>query len=157
MRRSGLALVSAGMLVLAGCTQGGDGAATGSPTPAPAPSSAATTTGRSQCTDLVVSGQTLVTTVSQFVGGQATGDQVRAAAAQLSDAMGAARSVIGPETSARLDDAQRALAAVGAALTAQPPDLAGTRTAANDALTALRAAATICQTDTGAPAPTTSP
>lgn len=142
------------MLVLAGCTQSGGGAT--SPTPAPASSSAATTTGRSECTDLVASGQTLATTVTQFAGGQATGDQVRAAAAHLSDSIGAARSVIGTETSARLDDAQRALSALGAALTAQPPNVAGMRTAANDALTALRAAATICQTDTGAPAPTTS-
>ncbi|WP_312871474.1 hypothetical protein [Amycolatopsis acididurans] len=139
--------------VVAGCQGSGGSGSTVSATPPPATNApATTTTGGSVCSDLVVSGQALVTVVTQFVSGQATGDQVRASASQLSASIDAARTTIGGQTSARLDDAKAALQRLQAAATAQPVDVAGMRAAAGDTLAALRDAAAVCQS--GTPAPT---
>jgi hypothetical protein len=99
----------------------------------------------SVCANLVAKGQALVGTVTQFLGGTATGDQVRTAASDLSSAIDSAQAAIGAQTSARLDAAAAAVDRLLKALGAQPPDVTGMRTAANDAFTALRDAAAICQ------------
>jgi hypothetical protein len=79
---------------------------------------------RPECANLVASGQALVNTVIQFVGGKATGDQVRAAATQLPGTIDSARATVGPEANDHLDDAQAALQQLLTALGAQPPDFA---------------------------------
>lgn len=154
-RSFAVAAVAAAAIV-AGCQGSGGSGSTVSATPPPATNAPATTTttttGGSVCSDLVVSGQALVTVVTQFVSGQATGDQVRASASQLSASIDAARTTIGGQTSARLDDAKAALQRLQAAATAQPVDVAGMRAAAGDTLAALRDAAAVCQS--GTPAPT---
>ncbi|HVV14541.1 hypothetical protein [Amycolatopsis sp.] len=149
MRCAGVTLATAAAFA-AGCSQGdgGNGSTTSPSTAAPPSSAAASPSAGAECGALVTSGQNLVTTVGRFVSGQATGDQVRAAATDLSTSIDTARSVIGPQTSARLDDAKAALQRLQTALTAQPADLAGARTAANDTLSALRDAARLCQSGT---------
>jgi hypothetical protein len=147
-RRTCLAAVATVAAVTSGCQSGGGGSPSVSATTAPT----TTVTAGSVCSALVLSGQALVTTVTQFAGGQATGDQVRAAASLLSASIDAARATIGTQANARLDDAKAALQRLEQAVTAQPPDVAGARQAASDALAALRDAATLCQS--GSPAPT---
>ncbi|KAA9163689.1 hypothetical protein FPZ12_008830 [Amycolatopsis acidicola] len=130
----------------AGCSDGGGGGGGTTTTPPPASSAPATTSSaRAECSALVTASQTLLATVTSFVTGQATGDQVRAAVTDLSTSVDQARATVGPETRARLDDAKAALGRLQTAVTAQPPDLQGARTAANDTVSALRDAATLCQ------------
>jgi hypothetical protein len=121
-------LVVAATLLLAGCGPGGRGTNTASPTPPPvSPTSgpvSAPPSPRPECANLVASGQALVNTVIQFVGGKATGDQVRAAATQLPGTIDSARATVGPEANDHLDDAQAALQQLLTALGAQPPDFA---------------------------------
>lgn len=148
---SGLAMGAAAFAFAAGCMGNDDGNTPASPAPPVASSAKPGTTARPECAGLVTSGQALAATVTQFVNGQATGAQVRAAAQELSSSIDAARTVVGAETSARLDDVKAALQRLQAALTAQPPDLPAVRVAANDALVAMRDAATLCQSSTPAP------
>lgn len=150
VRSAGLAAGAAAVLFAVAC--GGD---SGSGGPAATSAPAATTTSapasattRPECAALVNTGQALVTTATQFVSGQATGNQVRVAAEELGASIDTVRTVVGADTAARLDDAKAALGRVQSALTAQPPDLAQVRTAANDTLAALRDAVTLCQAST---------
>jgi hypothetical protein len=87
-------------------------------------------------------GQTLAVTATQFISGRATRDQLTAAAAAIGGAIGA---VAGAEAGARLDDAKAAGQRLLDVATTQPPDFGAMRTAANDVVTVLRAAATACQ------------
>jgi hypothetical protein len=149
------AVAAIAALALTGCSQGSGGSTVAPSTPptsaSSAPSSSNDTTTRPQCGSLVAGGQALVDTVGRFFGGTATGEQVRAAATALVTAVDATRVTVGSATRARLDDAKAALNRMQTALQAQPPDLAATRAAANDTLTALRDAARICATDTATP------
>jgi len=152
-RRTSFAVLAVAATVATGCQGTGEGRPSGSATPPPGTNAPATTvTATSACSDLVVSGQALVTTVTQFVSGQATGDQVRTSASQLSASIDAARTTIGSQANTRLDDAKAALQRLQAAVTAQPPDVASARSAASDTLAAVRDAAAGCQS--GTPAPT---
>lgn len=152
LRRGGLALGAVAVVLAAGCAgNGGNNGGTPAPAAPPTTSAAPATTVRPECANLVSSAQALVTTAGQFLSGQATGDQVRAAAQELSSSIDAARTVVGSQTSARLDDAKAALGRLQSALTAQPPNLAAVRTEANAALAATRDAVTLCQSGTSAP------
>jgi len=152
-RRTSFAVLAVATTVATGCQGTGKGSPSGSATPPPGTNAPATTvTATSACSDLVVSGQALITTVTQFASGQATGDQVRTSASQLSASIDAARTTIGSQANAPLDDAKAALQRLQAAVTAQPPDVASARSAASDALAASRDAAAGCQS--GTPAPT---
>jgi hypothetical protein len=153
IRRSWVPALVIALLVLSGCTQGGGGS-TSTTTPAPATTSPTSASTSSECANLVAGGQALAATVAGFVGGSATGDQVRAAASRLSDAIDSAQAAIGHETGTQLDSAKQALNRLSAALTMQPPDFAAMRAAANDTLAALGAAATICQSTASTPTST---
>ncbi|MEU6644722.1 hypothetical protein ABZ863_19495 [Saccharomonospora sp. NPDC046836] len=158
-RLLGAAMLIAATATLAACAGGGGGPTTTAPAPPPAQTAPLTTTpgapttGASACTGLADAGQGLVNTVTDFFTGQATGNQVRAAATSLSNSIDAARSSIGTQTSAQLDNAKASLQQLQSALSAQPPDTAAIRTAANNTRTALRDAATICQSGTPTPSP----
>ncbi|MEU0466850.1 MULTISPECIES: hypothetical protein [unclassified Amycolatopsis] len=144
VRSAGVALGAAAVLCAVAC--GGEGGSATSTTTATTGGSPATSaTSRPECAALVSTGQALVETVTQFVNGQATGEQVRVAAEQLAASVEIVRAVVGADTAARLDEAKAALERLRSALTAQPPDLPQVRAAANDALAALREAVTLCQ------------
>ncbi|AIJ23358.1 hypothetical protein [Amycolatopsis methanolica] len=150
VRSAGLALGAAALLLASAC--GGNSGSSGSP-PATTSAAAGTTasatpTSRPECAALVSTGQALVDTVTQFVNGQATGQQVRVAVQELSASVEVVRTVVGADTAARLDEAKAALGRLQSALTAQPPDLPQVRAAANDTLAVLRDAATLCQAST---------
>lgn len=141
---SGATALAAAAALAAGCTSGDN--APGTPAPASPPTTSKQV--RPECADLVTAGQGLVTVVTQFVGGQATGDQVRAAAGDLSTSIDSARQVAGAQASTQLDAAKTSLQQLQTALAAQPPDVAAMRNAANQALVALRGAVTVCQSPT---------
>lgn len=139
-------------LVVAGC-QSGQGTPASSPPPTPPatvtvaspPAGSGTPTTRPECANLVASGQALAASVAQLIDGSGSRDQVRTAAAQMSSAIDSAQHTVGADVSARLTDAKAALQRVVDAAGAQPPDTAGMRTAANDLVTSLHAAAASCQ------------
>ncbi|HJQ47489.1 MAG TPA: hypothetical protein VJ870_14415 [Amycolatopsis sp.] len=83
--------------------------------------------------------------MGQLLQGNASVDQVRAAAGQLSSAINSAQQSVGTDMTARLNDAKAALQRVLDAAGAQPPDTAAMRAGVNDLLTGLRAAADSCQ------------
>ncbi|WP_236790912.1 hypothetical protein [Amycolatopsis sp. GM8] len=149
---SGTAALAVAAIVAAGCSSGGNTPSTPGPPPpaSPSPTSPATTSKQvsPECASLVSDGQALVTVVTQFIGGQATGDQVRTAASDLSDSIDSAREAAGAQAGVQLDAAEAALQQLQTALTARPPDVASMRAAANAALTALRGAVTVCQSTT---------
>jgi predicted lipoprotein len=136
-----LTVAFAAVLVLAGCAPATDDGPSQAPT-----TTTTTTTGsvRPACADLADKGQALLTEVGRYGTGKATGDQVRAAAAELSDSFDSAKTELGPEAQANLDEAGRALQEVLDALTAQPVDSAKLRAAAGEVVTALGDAAAVC-------------
>lgn len=141
---AGAAALGAAAILAASCTSGGNAPST----PAPASPPATSKQVKPECADLITAGQGLVNVVTQFVSGQATGDQVRAAAADLSTSIDTARQAAGAQSSAQLDAAKASLQQLSTALAAQPPDISAMRAAANQALTALRGAVAVCQTPT---------
>ncbi|WP_291410325.1 hypothetical protein [Actinophytocola sp.] len=120
--------------------------------PATTPTTTAPSDGiRPECTGVADRARTLVTEVGRLATGDATADQVSAAAGELSDAFDAARDAVEPDARAGLDEAGQALDRVQTALTAQPIDTTGLRAAARDLATALGDAASICSPTTGSP------
>jgi hypothetical protein len=141
-----IALALAGSLAVAGC-QSGTGAGGGNTPPPTATTTTESAAGstRPECANVLSAGQTLAVTATQFISGRATRDQLTAAAAAIGGAIDAARAVAGAEAGARLDDAKAAGQRLLDVATTQPPDFGAMRTAANDVVTVLRAAATACQ------------
>lgn len=150
-RRGGLAMVLFAALAVLGCsTSSGD-----PDTTAPAPTTAVaspTTSGppgasrqiRPACANVAVTGQALGATVLQFIDGTATGDQVRAAAHDVSTALADAHSAVQPDVNARLDDAEAAVQRLLNELRT-PADVDGVRAAAGNLLMTLGDAVTICR------------
>ncbi|ASR39140.1 hypothetical protein BAY61_10095 [Prauserella marina] len=157
MSRSGrgalarVAAIAAIAAVSAGCAQDEGGGTRTPPSSASTSATSATTSPPSsgpveqECAALLTSGRDLLDTVTRFAGGQATGDEVRAAATDLRTAIDRASGVIGAEAGAALNTAKTALGELETALTAQPPDLQSARAAGGEALTGVRDAATLCE------------
>lgn len=149
-----VALAAATAVVLAGCQSGGGGAGAASPAPASPASPASSSPGtKSECSNLVASGQALVNTVTGLVHGTSSREQVRSAATDLMNSVTQAQKTVGAQASAQLDMAKSSLQQVINAAKAQPPNVAAMRTGANDMLTALRNAAKFCQSPSTAPSP----
>ncbi len=158
-----LAVPLCAVLALAGCTQ--------APDDRPSPQTTTTTTTtepstsasvRPECLAVAGKAEALLTAVGRLATGQATADQVRAAAGELSDTFDDAKAALGPDAGADLDDAGRALDEVTDALGKQPVDTAALRTAATRLVSSLGNAATVCaagspatSTDTGTETGTT--
>ncbi len=139
-----LALVCGMTLVLAGCTSSGGDQPSEPPTPTTTTTETTTVPVRQECADVADTASALVTAAGRLVTGDATVEQVRTAAGELSDALDAARAAARPEVGANLDAAGQALQRMRDALGAQPLDRAGLRTAARDLLDSLGDAAAIC-------------
>lgn len=145
-RQSGLALVFVAVATLTGCQTAGSGNE-------PASTVQDTTSSRTSvsvpsgttCAAVATEGQALGATVVQFVDGSATVDQVRSAAAGLSDALAEAGSSAKADAAAAFDDVQDALDRLLTALQTQPVDRAGVRTASTDVLSALGDAVAFCE------------
>jgi hypothetical protein len=150
----------AAMLALTGCADSGDNAGQQPPTgSAAATTSAPGTSPRvPECTAVATSAGNLATQVGQFLAGDATANEVRAALQDVTDSLAEAKAVVGADTRARLDDAEAALQRAQTALNAQPVDLAELRAAAKDAVDALLDVVSICAPSSATPAstPTTS-
>lgn len=131
------------VLALAGCGPTANDRPSQAPTTTP---TTTTTTGSlsSACADVMDKAQALLTEVGRYAAAKSTAEQVRAAADELADSFDRAKSELGPDARADLDEAGRALREVLDALTAQPVDTARLRTAASQVVTALGSAATIC-------------
>ncbi|MFF5986890.1 hypothetical protein [Prauserella flavalba] len=140
----------AAVLVLGAC--GGDGGSdTGPPATTQTPATTQPTRPADACEGVVSAGQDVVSTAGRFLSGSATANDVRASVSALSGEIDSVRNTVGPEARAHLDEAKSALDRLGTALTAQPPDVSGVRSAANDALTALKQAATVCRSGSATP------
>jgi hypothetical protein len=151
-----LTVAFAAVFVLAGCAPATDDGPSQAPTTTTTTTTTTTGSVRPACADLADKGQALLTEVGRYGTGKATGDQVRAAAAELSDSFDSAKTELGPEAQANLDEAGRALQEVLDALTAQPVDSAKLRAAAGEVVTALGDAAAVC-TSSGTSTEPTSP
>jgi PBP1b-binding outer membrane lipoprotein LpoB len=147
-----IALLLCAALTLAGCSSATD-SATSTPTTSAEPATSMSV--GPVCADVADKARGLATEVGRLTTGQATVDQVRASANELSTAFADARDMVGSETRAHLDEAGQALQRMQDALNAQPIDRAGLRAAADDLVTALGDAATVCasesSTDSAAP------
>jgi hypothetical protein len=140
-----LAVVLTSVLVLAGCTTAQNDRPSQTNTTTTTTTEPTTSASvQAACDDVTAKAQVLLTVVGQLATGKATTDQVRAAADELADSFTAAKSVVGPETQADLDDAGAALTKLLDALSAQPIDTATAQTAANEVFTALGNAAAVC-------------
>jgi hypothetical protein len=148
-----LTVVLCAALALAGCTSATNdqpSQQTTTTTTTTEPSTSASV--RPECLAVAGKAQALLTAVGRLATGNATVDQVRAAAGELSDAFDDAKAAVGPDTQTQLDEAGKALQDVQDALAAQPVDTAGLRTAAARLVATLGDAATICS-----PSSSTSP
>jgi hypothetical protein len=133
------------MLLFVGC------ASTDNP-PAQQPAGTATTTGTPttvstldpECRQVADDAQALVAEVGRLATRDATVDDVRAAASTLATSFDEARAAVSPAAQANLDQAGQALQRLQDALSAQPVNTAELRQAANDLVTALGDAATVC-------------
>ncbi|MBK1786981.1 hypothetical protein [Prauserella cavernicola] len=151
-RRAAAALSGAALAVAALGACGGGGSYGNQPASSPAPTTTPSVTqSEGRCAGLVDSGQALVSTATRFVSGNASADDVRSAANDVSTQVDKLRATAGPEAQANLDQAKTATQRMGDALTAQPPDMAAVRAASTDALRALRDAADVCTSGTMAP------
>jgi hypothetical protein len=135
------------------------GACTAAPDNRPGQTTTTATTTQSiqpACSDVLDKAQALLTTVGRFGTGKATEAEVRTAADELADSFESAKSELGPSAQASLDNAGRALQDVVGALTTQPVDTTRLRAAANQVVTALADAATVCTSGTSSPSITSS-
>lgn len=82
--------------------------------------------------------------VGQLVTAEATVDELRAAAADLSGAVDDAKAVVGPDAHASLDEAGQALDRAQDALATEPLDWVVLRGAATDLVTALGEVVDLC-------------
>jgi hypothetical protein len=99
---------------------------------------------RAACVDVADKTGVLFAVVGRFATGDATVEQVRSAAADLSGSFDDAMASVGPDVRGRLDEAGQALTRVQDALSTDPIDSAALRTAANDLFSALGNAADVC-------------
>ena len=127
-------------LVVAGCAP----ATTTQPTTRQQSTTATSPSVLAACVDVADKTGTLLTVVGRLATGDATVEQVQAAATAVSDSFDAAMAAVGPDTRAHLDEAGKALSRIEDALTTQPIDTVALRTAADDLFTALGDAAGVC-------------
>jgi hypothetical protein len=162
-----VALVFCAALALAGCTSATNDRPSRETTTTTTTEPPTTVSIRPECVDVADKARALLTEVGRLTTREATADQVRAAAGELSGAVDDAKATAGPVARARLDEAGQALRRVQDALTAQPIDTAGLRAAASDLVAALGDAAAFCapsssttateSSGTSAPTDTTAP
>jgi outer membrane protein OmpA-like peptidoglycan-associated protein len=142
------------VLVVAGCSSADNDQAGQQTAPATTTQAPETTTSLSaECEGVVDDAQALLTEVGRFTTREATIDDVRTAASQLAASFDAAKTAIGPEAQADLDQAGQALQRIEDALNANPVDAAALRQAAGDFVAELGDAAAVCA---GGAGPTTS-
>jgi hypothetical protein len=140
------------VLALAGCTsstnaQNGQESSTTATTTTTSTSTSGPTVSlsiRPECLDVANKAKDLLTVAGRLATGNATADQVRAAAGELSTSFEAAKEAIGPEERAHLDNAGKALQRARDALSVQPIDKGALQTAAGDVVAALGDAAAVC-------------
>jgi hypothetical protein len=133
-----VSLLCAG-LVVAGCSPATTTQSTGQTTTTTSSESV-----RAACADVADKTGVLFAVVGRFATGDATVEQVRSAAADLSGSFDDAMASAGPDVRGRLDEAGQALTRVQDALSTDPIDSAALRTAANDLFSALGNAADVC-------------
>jgi osmoprotectant transport system substrate-binding protein len=147
-----LCLALCAVLALAGCSSSTNDEPGQEPSPTTTSAPTTSVAIREECSDVADKAQALVTEAGRLTTGDATIDQVRAAAQELSDAFDTAREAVEPDARAQLDEAGQALQRVQDAVAAQPVDTAGLRAAGRDLVTALGDAASICSPTTGSSA-----
>lgn len=147
-RRSWFALVFVAVVTLTGCQSAGTGDEPGT-TDASRTSSSTPAPSGTTCAVVATQGEALGTAVSQFIDGSASADQVRTAAADLSDALTEAAKSAEADAATAFDDVKLAVDRLLTALQTQPVDRAGVRSASADVLSALGEAVAVCE-----PAPT---
>jgi len=125
--------------ILAGCSTGDQSGQETSTTP-----TTTTVSVQDVCLDVADQARVLVEAVGGLATGDATTEQVAAAADELSGAFDDAVAALGPDARADLDLAGQALARMRDAVTAQPVDTAGLRAATTDLVAALGDAAAVC-------------
>jgi hypothetical protein len=134
-----MSLLCAG-LVVAGCSPAASNQSTSQKT--------TTTTSQASvmaaCVDVADKAGVLLAVVGRLSTGDATVEQVRSAATDLSGSFDDAMAAVGPDTRAHLDEAGQALRRIQDALSTQPIDSAELRTAADDLFAALGNAADVC-------------
>ncbi|MBP2328614.1 hypothetical protein JOF56_008999 [Kibdelosporangium banguiense] len=138
------ALVFCAALALTGCTSATNDQPSQKTTTTTTTGPATTVSIRPECVNVADKAHALLTQIGRLTTGDATPDQVRAAAGELSDAFDDAKATVGPDTRAHLDKAGQALRRVQDALNAQPIDTASLRAATNDLVAALGDVAAIC-------------
>jgi hypothetical protein len=146
-RRTGagrVALLMLAVSVLVACeSSAGDGTATTTTSP---PAATATTTAAKlvECTDVLAAGSMFADTVTRFVDGSATLDEVRSAGAGLRTAVQEAGATVSGEVQARMNDLESALDNLQAALQQSPPQVESVRAAGRQVVSALSALGSPC-------------
>jgi hypothetical protein len=150
-----VALVLCAALALAGCTPSTNDEPSQEPTTTTTTTDPSTTVSlRPECVEVADAARVLFGEIGRLATGNATVEDVRAAAGDVSDAFDAVKASAGPDAGADLDAAGQALDRVQDALTAEPVDNAGLRAAASDLVAALGDAAAVCapgSSSTGTP------
>jgi hypothetical protein len=124
------------VLLTAACTSaGGDQPASRNPTTAPP---------RTECRAVADDARALLTEARELATRDATVDDVRTAASELATSFDDARTALGADAQADLDQASQALQRIQDALSTQPVDTAELRRAASDVAAALGDAAAVC-------------
>jgi len=149
-RQSGLVLVFVAVVTVTGCQTSGSGSESASTVQDTTRSrTSVSVPSGTTCAAVATDGQALGAAVVKFVDGSGTADQVRSAAADLSDALAEAGSTAKDDAAAAFAEVQSALDRLLTSLQTQPIDRAGVRTASTDVLSALGDAVAFCE-----PAPT---
>ena len=140
------------MLLVAACTPAGDPPA--EPAGTTTTATATTATARPECRQVADDLRALATAVRGLATGETTVDDVRSAANSLAASFDEARSAVGPDARASLDQAGQALEQLQAALGTRPLDTGALRQAADDLTTALGGAVAVCAGSSATGAPT---
>lgn len=145
------------VLVVAGCSSGTNDQADQQTTTTTTTTTESSASLQPECRDMVDDAQALLTEVGKLATREATVEDVRTAADTLATSFDNAKTALGPEAQAQLDQAGQALQRIQDALGAQPVDAGELRGGASDLVAALGDAATVCSgnstetsdTDTG--------
>ncbi|MGH4024546.1 MAG: hypothetical protein ACRDRV_08175 [Pseudonocardiaceae bacterium] len=149
------AVITLLLIAVTGCTSSQSAA-----TPVSAAPTTTTAQAQADCTAVADAARNLGNQLSALAGGQASREQVKAAAQELRSSLDAAGAVIKPESQADADAARAAIEQLQTVLDTQPVDLAAARAAARQALESVGRVLAVCTPGTTltpgtvAPAPT---
>lgn len=117
----------------------------------------ATVQERAECTAVAAAARNLADRLAALANGQASRDQVKAAAEELRSTLDTAGAVIKPESRADAEAARAALQQLQTVLDTEPIDLAAARAATWQALDALGRVLAVCAPGTAPTAGTVAP